>query len=1326
MIKQLLVVIFLSLTSISFAFTQDKNDTPLENVEKIWVDDMSSKVKYIKFKSPESVDLDKHAEWLKSSLKLKSNIDFILLNRTEDNIGQVHYRYQQTIDGYVMEGYHYIVHTDKSGNILSINGDYNPNDISNTINISESKAFNYSINEIPSDNYEWGDVSNRPNGELVVYDSTICYKFDIYSLDPLSRHFIFIDASNGEIVKKIDRIQHTDVNGTAHTKYKGIQTITVDSLYPDTFILVDNARNISTYDMKTTTNMAWNFIDNDNVWNTTTNQDDAALDAHWGAEKTYDYFYITYGLDSYDGNGASINSYVHYSVNYNNAFWNGVSMTYGDGDGVNYSPLTSLDIVAHEITHAVTTNSSNLVYSYESGALNESFSDIFGVTVEYYATGVANWYMGDEIQINGNGFRTMSNPNTNNHPDTYLGNYWFTSWWDNGGVHFNSGVQNYWYYLLVTGGSGTNDNGDVFNVTGIGFDDASDIAYRNLTVYLTPNSQYSDARFYSIQSAIDLFGGCSTQESSTTNAWYAVGLGNEYTNYSLADFVSTTTSVCDTGVSVNFINNSINDSTRLWDFGDGSTDTSYSPSHIYQSNGVYTVTLSTIGSSACGLSTDTLVKTDLITVGGVSALTSCTPIDTISNPDPNYGIFNFKIGDIDNTSSGADVGMYEDFSCSYGTEVEPNEWVPFSINVGSGSNNIIIYIDYDNNGVFTNNTESYIYGNKTGVVNDRILIKGNSVQGVPLRMRIMVGKSSVSLSDQCGINNTHNSMQIEDYTVTINECQGVKSRQSGDWDTPSTWCGYQVPNVLDTVYIEGSNVVNVSTDVSCDKLWISDHGTLNIQGTGVFTVNENITSYGGVVVQLEGILLQNSSMSNDGNGQYRVMGQGHQTDTLYNIWSSPVSQSYIPNTFYNTNACDIFTFEASSQSWKYDYYTNYTGNCGGNNVTFTSQYLIPNANGYMDIGRGYFSTGTSVSTGLRSFWGQVNNGTYLFPIYSTNLGDKPNWHDDDWNLIGNPYPSPISITDFYTLNTSVITGGIYWWDAGTTTYHEYDDYAVYTLLGGVSSQNSSKVPNGYLASCQGAFVAADSNLGFGYITYNNSLRGDYDNTQFFKRSNNDNDLAYFSLSNPNNSSSILLGISDKSTDGIDKTYDARKLESGNVISLSSIIDSMPFTIQGFDQIERGMSKVIPLRVRVGSTEYYKISLDSLVNFDGYDIYLYDSLDNSYNKMNMYDEYFTRLDSGVTDRFQIVFSNNSINSIDENVDEKSINIFQTNSDIKITSSNILNGRVVIYDIIGNMIYNNIINTNDYSINKSSLNVSSGIYIIKYEGIDENINKKIFLK
>ncbi len=270
-----------------------------------------------------------------------------------------------------------------------------------------------------------------------------------------------------------------------------------------------------------------------------------AIDAHWGIAKTYDYYVEKFSRNSYDGNGGRI-------INYMNGVFpmtasegtptqsNAMAlqapynvMIYGLGDGVNTNPFVALDVTGHEYTHLVISRNGNggLRYRGESGALNESFADMFGASIDFYAhPGTANWNIGDEVYISNSYMRSMSNPKLRQDPDTYKGQYWASTANnapDNGGVHTNSSVANYWYYLVSEGGSGTNDNGYNYNVSGIGLEKAEQIAYRTLTTYLTQNSQFQRAYTGSLEAVLDLYNNDTTsaEYAAVKEAWFAVGLG---------------------------------------------------------------------------------------------------------------------------------------------------------------------------------------------------------------------------------------------------------------------------------------------------------------------------------------------------------------------------------------------------------------------------------------------------------------------------------------------------------------------------------------------------------------------------------------------------------------------------------------------------------------------------------------------------------------------------------------------------------------------------------------------------------------------------------
>ncbi|MFH0867643.1 MAG: M4 family metallopeptidase, partial [Bacteroidota bacterium] len=582
---------------------------------------------FVKFTQGKEIELSELIGWLGENFKLSPGFGLKLIRSEKDQLGYTHYRYQQTINGYSVAGGDYIVHV-KNNKIISMNGKIRkyiePN---SQIALTENTALQNALNYINATEYMWEnpqeenmlrittgstDATYYPKGELTIVplngdfsssEYRLAYKFDIYAKKPFSRQYVYVDAISGVVVMKTERIHTTDVVGTAVTKYSGSQTMTADS-YSGYYRLRETGRGngIQTWDMNEGTNYgsAVDFTDADNYWNNVNaQQDEVATDAHWGTEMTYDYFYNTYGRNSIDNAGFALLSYVHYDANYNNAFWDGSRMTYGDGDGTNFYPFTALDICGHEITHGLDEYTANLVYQDESGALNEGYSDIFGTAIEFYAIpATANWTMGEDI---GTILRDLSNPNAYGLPDTYLGNFWYTGAGDYGGVHTNCGVLGYWFYLLSQGGSGTNDNGDAYNVTAITKAKAAAIAYRTLTYYLTSSSVYADARTYSILACQDLYGGCSQEAQSNQNAWYAVGIGAAYSpTPTNADFTACPTTTCaNAPFNVQFTNLSTNANTFIWYFGDGGTSTSSSPSHTYASNGSYDVKLVADGGT-CG------------------------------------------------------------------------------------------------------------------------------------------------------------------------------------------------------------------------------------------------------------------------------------------------------------------------------------------------------------------------------------------------------------------------------------------------------------------------------------------------------------------------------------------------------------------------------------------------------------------------------------------------------------------------------------------------------------------------------------------------------
>lgn len=496
------------------------------------------------------------SSWFVDNLNANQNFQLKYKSTFKDQFGMSHLKYAQYFKNYKVESGEVIIHA-KGSDITSLNGRYFPQlDIPTNLNITSDEALNIALKLYPEAVFMWevgyeerllklqtgkSNSSYRPVPELLIMalkdsgrnsDFRLAYKIDVYVHTPHSREWIYIDAETGEVLSRTEQICTIDKVGIAHTKYSGIRSINCDSIGTDSFILNDLTRGngILTIDARVISvdDSTRNFLDTDNVWNNVNQyKDEVATDVHWGTATTYDFYFNKFGRNGYDDSGTKVISKVHVRKNYNNAYWNGTMAHYGDGDGVKFTPLTSLDICAHELSHGVTGKSAGLIYKNESGALNESFSDIFAKCVQHDADSAGlTWLIADQIVIGtGKPFRSLSNPKLYNNPRYYYGQYFYTGSGDNGGVHINSGVQNYWFYLLTQGGSGVRElDQKPFNVTGIGMHKGGMIAYQNLTAYLNSFSEYVDACYLSIDAAKQIFGNNSDEVRQVQNAWYAVGL----------------------------------------------------------------------------------------------------------------------------------------------------------------------------------------------------------------------------------------------------------------------------------------------------------------------------------------------------------------------------------------------------------------------------------------------------------------------------------------------------------------------------------------------------------------------------------------------------------------------------------------------------------------------------------------------------------------------------------------------------------------------------------------------------------------------------------
>ncbi|MFD2923977.1 M4 family metallopeptidase [Halobacillus naozhouensis] len=531
-----------SVESMAAQFQKSKGNKPIFVVEK-----QAEKQQVSKVNANAAVQ---HLAKNKETFKIKNpQASFKPGQVKKDDLGMTHVTLQQTKNGVPVEGSEVTVHYDAEKTVQSVSGNFNHSveeaELSTEASLTKAEALNKAKEEVNAPE----QLNYTPSSKLVIYpfndQDQLAYKVNVNFLgkEP-GNWYVFVDAKSGQVIDKYNALMHANGFKTAtgsglgvlgdhrqlHITHKNDKT---DNHKGTQFYLYDNTHEnldgIYTYDMKNT----WGGEDlplpgvlySNNSASFKDDYDRAAVDAHYNSEEVYEYYLEEHDRNSLDDEGMAIKSSIHFGQNYNNAFWNGQQMTYGDGDGDFFISLSAgLDVAAHEMTHGVTTHSAGLKYRFQSGALNEAFSDIFGALVDEEDWEIGEDIMGEEAKESGRtSLRSLSNPSKYSvgpelvpygngegkypsHMDEY---YDLPLELDNGGVHINSSIINHAAYL--TGEQ-------------IGKDKLGQIYYRALTVYLTPTSDFSHARQALIQSAIDIYGEGSEEVQATESGLNQVGI----------------------------------------------------------------------------------------------------------------------------------------------------------------------------------------------------------------------------------------------------------------------------------------------------------------------------------------------------------------------------------------------------------------------------------------------------------------------------------------------------------------------------------------------------------------------------------------------------------------------------------------------------------------------------------------------------------------------------------------------------------------------------------------------------------------------------------
>ncbi len=481
---------------------------------------------------------------------------FSVLKTTTDELGQTHIRLQQKHNGIEVYAAELTLHS-QNGIFTLANGRTipTPKKLNTTPTLSENDAQTIAISHLTNGSQKKLQAMNAEQlklvggkqfaSKLVIYhprlwddaaDKTthLAYAMEI-SLSPLKRFDVFIDAATGEVLRSTSKV--CDFNGpvtATATDLKGA-TVTINTyLLGSTYYMLDASRTmfnlgqsnlpndpvggIQTLNANNTSssNISYNQITStNNTWGSPT-----AVSAHNNGALAYVYYKNTFNRNSIDGNGGSIYSLINVAddggASMENAYWNGQAMFYGNG-GSNFFPLAKgLDVAGHEMTHGVVQSTANLEYQGQSGALNESFADIFGAMIDR-----DDWKVGEDVCRPGafttGALRDLSNPHNGGaslndrgwQPAHY--NERYTGTQDNGGVHINSGIPNYAYYIFANNGA-------------VGKVKAEQVFYRALSVYLQRSSQFKDLRTSVLQSIADLYGASAPEIAIAASAFDQVGI----------------------------------------------------------------------------------------------------------------------------------------------------------------------------------------------------------------------------------------------------------------------------------------------------------------------------------------------------------------------------------------------------------------------------------------------------------------------------------------------------------------------------------------------------------------------------------------------------------------------------------------------------------------------------------------------------------------------------------------------------------------------------------------------------------------------------------
>ena len=634
------------------------------------------------------------------------------------------------------------------------------------------------------------------------------------------------------------------------------------------------------------------------------------------------------------------------------------------------------------------------------------------------------------------------------------------------------------------------------------------------------------------------------------------------------------------------------------------------------------------------------------------------------NMDYNTAITNVVFEDIQKHSGGK-TDAYEDYT-NISTVVKQDSSYDLTVAVDTDGNYIVyakVWIDWNQDGDFDDAGEEYDLGSATDVSDGNtsnsplsVAIPSDAVPG-KTRMRVSAKYSSAATACQTNFDG-----EVEDYSVIVSSpnCSDVAYWNGAKW-TDKDDNELQPADLSDKLLITKEVLVTNGHNFDACGLSVLASNAVTINTGDYINLTYDVINNGKINIEDGGILVQsNDAATIKGNGEYKLTRNTQNMTHFYDYayWSIPI-ESFTLGEVVN-NAWRYYSFDAQTQSWVFE--------TASNNMTPGKGYAISAPNGFSD---------GNLQAVFDKNGQKFNNGTIDIPIYTNGTGAQD---DDDWNLVGNPYPSPIDFDQLATDNAN-IQGAYYMWTncAGLngSGQHQSAGYTIYTKGSGSTSACSGNGPTAtrYIPIAEGFYVETNAS---GNLTFKNSQRSTTA-TDFVNRTNRDR--VWLDFSDNLNFQQILIGFFPDATDQKDRLFDAPTMGAG--FDLYSINGNNKFTIQGLSAW-RDYDRIIPLGYSTPDSGTHRIAINRTEGvLNHVNIYLQDNYLNILHDLKT-EPYTFQTDRGQFDnRFRLIFTRNNM-AVDKIEAVKNINLLSENGKYIVISDQVDIKTVDVYGINGKLL------------------------------------------